>query len=175
MIPSFVSAKYNPFDKLYFWHDVIDNSVISNATNNLFMAPISIIFLKQCTNYFTTHLPFLLPFSLARSPRSINEGVILLTVLNDFPICLAISSCLASGFVWRNLRIAISSKVQSKVSFWDFRVRLWVFDICISRLLSALFSPSRRFLKNLMRNTSPSILLLCKYKNFTANCTRSLS
>ena len=81
-MPSFVSAKYNPFDKLYFWHDVIDNSVISNATNNLFMAPISIIFLKQCTNYFTTHLPFLLPFSLARSPRSINEGVILLTVLN---------------------------------------------------------------------------------------------
>ena len=124
---------------------------------------------------FITHLPFLLPFSLARSPRSINEGVILLTVLNDFPICLAISSCLASGFVWRNLRIAISSKVQSKVSFWDFRVRLWVFDICISRLLSTLFSPSRRFLKNLMRNTSPSILLLCKYTNFTANCTRSLS
>ena len=35
-----------------------------------------------------------------------------MTVLNDFPICLAISSCLASGLVWRNLR-------------------LWILDICI--------------------------------------------
>lgn len=63
-----------------------------------------------------TRRPFLLPFSLERRPLSINEGVSLLTVLNDFPICLAISSCLAPGFVLRYLRIAISSKVQFKVS-----------------------------------------------------------
>ena len=63
------------------------------------MKDIVIYLLEEGYNsHLTTHLPLRLPFSLSRSPRSISAGVIRLTVLSDFPICLAISICVASGF-----------------------------------------------------------------------------
>ena len=74
-------------------------------------------------NYiFTTHLPFLFPFSRSNNPLSIKAGVIRFIVRRDFPMCAAISFWVASGLLLRNFSKAISSKEPFKVSFWLFEI-----------------------------------------------------
>ena len=88
-------------------------------------------FLAHHSSDFISHQPLRQPFLRIRRPFSTREDVIRLTVEADFLIALAISVCVILGLSFTARSTANSSKVQFKVSNWDFGVVsliLWISD-----------------------------------------------